>query len=67
MFLQVTDAHMNGPTPDHVKGTVVFRTLFGIEVGETHALDYRRWAGVWLAFLVTQAALGIYAARHARI
>ncbi len=32
--IQVTEATMTGDTPDHVRGSVGFRTLFGLPVGE---------------------------------
>lgn len=60
LFHQVTDAHMTGPTPDHVEGTVVWRTLFGVPVGQRYDLNVVRWIGVWTVFLATELGLGAY-------
>lgn len=68
LVLQVTDAHMTGDTPDHVEGTAVWRTLFGIPVGEPqfaatgghYDLDVSKWMAVWTIFLVTEGLLGSY-------
>ena len=64
LFYQVTDAHMTGPTPDHVQGTVVWRTLFGIPVGQRYDLNTARWITVWTLFLGTELALGLVAIRR---
>ena len=62
---QVVDARMVGPTPYHVEGRVVWRSLFGVVVGETtvtqHQSSYRwdtgKLALVWAVFLVTETLL----------
>lgn len=64
LFLQVAGARMTGPTPDHVEGTVVWRTLFGVDVGQRYDLDVGRWLAVWTAFLLAEFALGAYAVRR---
>lgn len=64
LFRQVTDATMTGPTPDHVKGTVVWRTLFGVDVGGRYDVDTTRWAGTWAMFLVAELALGAFVVRQ---
>jgi len=64
LFYQVTDAHMTGPTPDHVEGTVVWRTLFGVPIGQRYDLNVARWIGVWTLFLATELALCIVAFRR---
>ena len=56
-YLQVTSARMTGPTPDDVEGSVVFRTLFGIRVGERYDLDYWRWVGAWVVLLSAESVL----------
>ena len=60
LFYHVTDAHMTGPTPDHVEGTVIWRTLFGVSVGQRYDLNVAPWIGVWTMFLATELGLGAY-------
>ncbi len=63
---RATEAEQYGPTPDHVRGRVEARTLFGVRVGwferspqgqDTWDYDYRREMGVVAAFVAAQAAL----------
>jgi hypothetical protein len=66
---QITNARITGPMPDAVEGTGIWRTLFGISVGEDQAvgsapmtfnLDLQKWLNVWFAFLFVEAAMGTY-------
>ncbi len=67
--LQVTEAHMTGPTPDHIEETVVFRSLFGLPVGTVviQSQDYHlnfdpdAWFGLWFGFVALEVTLGTYA------
>ncbi|MBI4497337.1 MAG: hypothetical protein HY689_05505 [Chloroflexi bacterium] len=67
-YLQVTDAEMTGDTPDHVKGTVVFRTLFGIPFGvssvSSRDLNWSIPAVTWAVFLLAETVLGIVVLRR---
>lgn len=72
LVLQVTEARMTGNTPDHIEGTGVWRTLFGIPVGERrlaykderYNLDTRKWILVWGIFLLVEGALGAFILRR---
>ncbi len=68
-FMQVTESRVTGDTPDEVTGVAVWRTLFGIPVGEervdngnkvSFGLKPGRWLLVWVAFLLAEGALGVY-------
>ncbi len=62
---QATHAEQYGPTPDHVRGRVVARTLFGIRTGwfaatiegEEWQYDLRKELGVFITFVVAEAGL----------
>ncbi len=63
---QATHAKQHGPTPDHVRGRVVARTLFGIRVGwyelaaqgsEGWDYDHRKEFALSAAFLLAEAGL----------
>lgn len=64
--IHVGGAHMTGPTPGHVEGIVVWRTVFGVPAGITaidgtdfrSGWDHRRAARTWGAFLPAEPALG---------
>lgn len=64
--MQVTDIHASGPYPQTIKGTVVYRSLFGLQVASVRAYDGRLWYESdmaawwksWAAFLLAEAALG---------
>lgn len=57
--MQVTDARASGPYPYHVEGTVVYRSLFGLPVGNTrnhgdmvwYGIERQHVAGVWAVLL----------------
>jgi hypothetical protein len=63
--LQVVDGRMTGPTPDHVEGRVVWRTVFGVAVATTTvqadqwSTVWDRWPGllVWAALLLVELGL----------
>ena len=65
-ILQITEAHMAGPTPDHVEGTAAWRTLFGIVIGSPqHTLSHQHydlqvtaWILIWGLFLLVEGGLG---------
>lgn len=66
LFYQVRQAHMTGPTPDHVEGSVVWRTLFGVSVGHRYDINVERWIAVWGAFLSIELGLGFLVLRRLR-
>jgi hypothetical protein len=72
LVLQVTEVHMVGDTPDAVEGTGVFRSLFGVPVGQiqiggqnaNHYFDSRKWMTTWVIFLLVEGALGTFVLRR---
>lgn len=64
-YIHVADIQLTGPTPDHVAGRVVWRTIFGAPVGETtfsaggasSTWDPRPGFLVWGALLVAEFGL----------
>ncbi len=64
-FRQVTAARMTGETPDDIEGTVVWRTVFGLPVGETRISGARwthdhhqlNWWLAWGTLLLVEGAL----------
>jgi hypothetical protein len=72
LFSQVVDARMTGDSADHVEGTVVWRTVFGLRAGEirvygqhlTPRYEHRTTLAAWAAFLLTEAGLGVLLVRQ---
>lgn len=74
VLTQVTAARMIGETPEDVEGTVVWRTLFGISVGESWvnqhhsshnlSLNINKHLGILLAFLLAEGALAGFLLSH---
>jgi hypothetical protein len=63
---QITEARMFDSTPDAIEGTVVWRSLFGVQIGQstqsgwetTTWMDLSRVVLLWTAFVAIEVALG---------